>query len=77
MLERSGVVVDRPDVGSPFDPRSHRAVATEFTEDGLLDGTVAAIHAEGYRDVVADRVLQAAAVTVYRRSSPADSPPPP
>lgn len=64
-LERGGVLVVRPAVGNAFDPAQHRAVQAVRAADGE-DGTVAAVVTDGYRDVVTDRTLAPAAVTVAR-----------
>lgn len=67
-LERGGVLVVRPAAGDAFDPAQHRAVdVVQAAEDGE-DGTVAEVVSDGYRDVVADRMLAPAGVVVRRRS---------
>lgn len=75
-LDRCGVQVTRPELGTSFDPRRHRAIATVPAADPEFDGTIAAVREDGYLDLAAERTLQAAAVTVYRWSVPNESGPP-
>jgi len=65
-LERGGVLVVRPAAGEVFDPAQHRA-ADVMQSDDAEDGTIAEVLSDGYRDVVADRMLAPAAVVVFRR----------
>lgn len=76
-LDRCGVQVSSPEPGAPFDPRQHRAVDVLPAPGPEFDGTVAAVREEGYVDLTADRILHAAAVTVYRWTAPAAEPPAP
>ncbi|MDG4818308.1 nucleotide exchange factor GrpE [Micromonospora sp. WMMD956] len=78
-LERAGVQVLRATAGTPFEPGSHRVARVVCTDDPARDGTVAEPLADGYRDVVSDRVLLPASVVVCRRSAtptPVRTPPP-
>lgn len=65
-LERSGVRVLRAAAGIPFEPGRHRVVGVVPTEDPQRDSTVAEPVADGYQDVVSERVLLPATVTVLR-----------
>jgi hypothetical protein len=63
-LSEVGVQVVAP-VGQRFDPARHEAGGTAPTDDGRLDGTIAAVEVPGYVDH--GTVLRAPVVTVYRR----------
>src|ERR1019366_704802 len=47
-LENSGVRTFAPDSGDPFDPRMHRRVGGEPTDDPALAGRVANVRRDGY-----------------------------
>ncbi|MFC8849193.1 MULTISPECIES: nucleotide exchange factor GrpE [unclassified Micromonospora] len=79
-LERAGVRVLRAAAGAPFEPGTHRVARVVPADDPAQDGTVAEPVADGYRDVVSDRVLLPASVVVCRRSAtpvPVRTPTPP
>jgi molecular chaperone GrpE len=70
VLERCGVAVLRPELGAAFDPVRHRATATVAAPTHALDATVAEVVADGYLDMVTDRVVVPASVQVTRWQPP-------
>jgi molecular chaperone GrpE (heat shock protein) len=75
-LERGGIAVVTPEPGIVFDPSLHRAVAPVPADDPGLNGRVAEVALDGYRDVESGRVVTPAEVRVHRWV-PADPPAPP
>jgi molecular chaperone GrpE (heat shock protein) len=64
-LESNGVVTFAPDGGERFDPRLHRRVGRESTDDPALAGHVAAVRRDGYLDIEANSPIAPAEVTVF------------
>ena len=82
-LERCGVEVIRPEVGSAFDPMRHRAAAAVAAPTPDLDTSIAEVLSDGYLDTLGGRAISSASVRVYRWTPPpaadtadtADAPP--
>jgi molecular chaperone GrpE len=77
LLSDNGVAVETPAIGSPFDPRRQRVMATIPTADEAAQGTIAHVGRSGYVELESDTLLARAGVSVYRfaaPSPPADSP---
>ena len=70
-LERGGVLVVRPEPGTPFDPAVHRPAGVVPARAADEDGTVHGVSADGYLDMVTGRALSPAAVVVRRWVQPA------
>ncbi len=64
-LDSNGVVTYAPDDGERFDPRLHRRVGGEPTDDPALAGHIAAVRRVGYLDVEANSPIAPAEVTVF------------
>jgi molecular chaperone GrpE len=64
-LDSNGVVTYAPEGGERFDPRLHRRVGGEPTDDPALAGHVAAVRRVGYLDVEANSPIAPAEVTVF------------
>jgi molecular chaperone GrpE len=64
-LDSNGVVTYAPEGGEPFDPRLHRRVGGEPTDDPALAGHIAAVRRVGYLDIEANSPIAPAEVTVY------------
>jgi molecular chaperone GrpE (heat shock protein) len=64
-LEDFGVATYTPKVGDDFDPRRHKAVASEPISDAQSVRTVAGVRKAGYEDIEAGVTLAQAEVTVY------------
>jgi len=64
-LDSNGVVTYAPEGGEPFDPRLHRRVGGEPTDDPALAGHIAAVRRVGYLDIEAKSPIAAAEVTVF------------
>lgn len=64
-LESNGVVTYAPDSGDRFDPRLHRRVSGEPTDDPALAGQVAKVRRDGYLDIEANSPIAPAEVTVF------------
>jgi molecular chaperone GrpE len=64
-LDSNGVVTYAPEGGEPFDPRLHRRVAGESTDDPALAGHIAAVRRVGYLDIEANNPIAPAEVTVF------------
>ena len=64
-LESNGVVTYVPDDGERFDPRLHRRVGGEATDDPALAGHVAGVRRDGYLDIEANSPIAPAEVTVF------------
>jgi molecular chaperone GrpE len=64
-LESNGVVTYEPEEGDGFDPRKHRLVRTEVTEDPALAGRIARVQRDGYLDIESNRPIMPAEVTVF------------
>jgi molecular chaperone GrpE len=71
-LERGGVRVVEPDVGATFDATTQRVTGTVPTDEPTRDATVAEVVVDGYFDVEANRVVQAATVRVHQFVGVAD-----
>jgi molecular chaperone GrpE len=65
-LERGGIAVLMPEPGAAFDPSLHRASSVVAADDQDLNGTVAEVALDGYRDVESGRVVTPAEVRVHR-----------
>jgi molecular chaperone GrpE (heat shock protein) len=64
-LDSNGVVTFAPEGGERFDPRLHRRVGGEPTDDPALAGHVAAVRRVGYLDIEANSPIAPAEVTVF------------
>ena len=64
-LENSGVRTFAPESGDPFDPRLHRRVGGEPTDDPALAGRVANIRRDGFLDVDSNSPIAPAEVMVF------------
>lgn len=64
-LESNGVVTYTPDNGEPFNPRLHRRISGEATDDPARTGQVAAVKRDGYLDIEANSPIVPAEVTVF------------
>jgi molecular chaperone GrpE len=64
-LDSNGVVSYAPEDGEPFDPRLHRRVGGEPTDDPALAGHIAAVRRVGYLDIEAKSPIAVAEVTVF------------
>lgn len=64
-LENSGVIAFAPDSGDAFDPRMHRRVGGEPTDEGARAGRIAAVRRDGYLDVEANSPIAPAEVVVF------------
>ncbi len=65
-LQRGGVDVIAPAIGSAVDPVRHRVTATLATTDQTLDATVAEVIMDGYFDTAAERTTTPAQVQAHR-----------
>ena len=72
-LESNGVVAFIPDGGERFDPRLHRRVGAEATDDPALAGHVSEVRRDGYLDIEANSPIAPAEVTVFAAAKPAQS----
>jgi molecular chaperone GrpE (heat shock protein) len=70
-LESNGVVTFVPDGGERFDPRLHRRVGAEATQDPALAGHVSEVRRDGYLDIEANSPIAPAEVTVFAAATPA------
>ncbi|MET9227619.1 nucleotide exchange factor GrpE [Lentzea sp. NPDC003310] len=70
-LERCGSTPVRPEPGTPFAARDHRAVKVVAAEHRDEDSTIAEVVADGYYDANLDRVTAPARVVVRRWTEPA------
>jgi molecular chaperone GrpE len=64
-LASNGVVTYAPDSGDLFDPRMHRRISGEPTDDPTQPGHVAAVKRDGYLDIEANSPIAPAEVTVF------------
>lgn len=64
-LENSGVRTFAPESGDPFDPRMHRRVGREPTDNPALAGRIANIRRDGYLDVDSNSPIAPAEVMVF------------
>jgi len=64
-LENSGVRTFAPEAGDPFDPRMHRRVGGQPTDDRALAGRVVRVSRDGYLDADSNSPLVPAEVVVY------------
>jgi len=64
-LENGGVRTFAPESGDPFDPRLHRRVGGEPTDDPALAGRVANIRRDGFLDVDSNSPIAPAEVMVF------------
>jgi molecular chaperone GrpE (heat shock protein) len=64
-LDSNGVTAYAPDGGERFDPRLHRRVGGQPTNDPGLAGHVAEVRRHGYLDVAANSPITPAEVTVF------------
>jgi molecular chaperone GrpE len=64
-LDSNGVVSYAPEGGERFDPRLHRRVGGEPTDDPALTGRIAAVRRVGYLDIEANSPIAPAEVTVF------------
>jgi molecular chaperone GrpE (heat shock protein) len=71
-LDRGGVLVLRPEPGTPFDPSRQRAVDVLPASSPEWDGKVAEVVGDGYLDTTVDRALAPARVRVHRWAPAAD-----
>lgn len=71
-LERCGVAPIRPEPGTEFGARQHRAIKVLSTTNPAQDGKIAEVRADGYLDTAADRVTDPARVVVWRLATAAE-----
>lgn len=64
-LESNGVITYAPDDGDPFDPRMHRRVTNEPTDDPARTGHIAGVRRDGYLDIEANSPIAPAEVSVF------------
>jgi molecular chaperone GrpE len=64
-LDSNGVVTYAPEGGERFDPRLHRRVGGEPTDDPALAGHIAAVRRVGYLDIEANSPIAPAEVIVF------------
>jgi molecular chaperone GrpE len=64
-LEDNGVVAFAPACGTRFEPRMHRRVGGEPTDDPALAGCVALVRRSGYLDIDANSPIALAEVVVF------------
>lgn len=69
-LERCGSTPVRPEPGTPFSARDHRAVKVVAAGNRDEDSTIADVVADGYHDANLDRVTAPARVTVRKWTDP-------
>ena len=67
-LERCGVTVLPVETGEQFSAERHQAMKVETTDDASLDGAVAGVAEDGYRDVNSGKIIAPAKVVVNRFS---------
>lgn len=65
-LERCGVGVLSTSSGASFEPGRHQVVGRVEKDEPALDGTVAAVIADGYAEIDSGKVVVPARVTVHR-----------
>ena len=58
-----------PAVGDAYDPKCHRAIRVNETDDDAKAGTIAECLAGGFRNTETDRVFRQARVVVFRKKS--------
>ena len=58
-----------PAVGDAYDPKCHRAIRVNATDDDAKAGTIAECLAGGFRNTETDRVFRQARVVVFRKES--------
>lgn len=71
-LEENGVVTYSPEEGDIFEPRLHRMVGGELTNDSAAAGRIARIRRHGYLDIEANNPIAPAEVVLF---STAPTPP--
>jgi len=64
-LESNGVITYAPDDGDPFNPRMHRRVGDEPTDDPARTGHIAGVRRDGYLDIEANSPIVPAEVSVF------------
>lgn len=64
-LESNGVVTFAPGDGDLFNPRLHRRVSNEPTDDPARAGHIAEVRRDGYLDIEADSPIAPAEVSVF------------
>lgn len=64
-LESNGVITYAPDGGDPFNPRMHRRVGAESTDDPTRTGHIAGVRRDGYLDMAANSPIAPAEVSVF------------
>jgi molecular chaperone GrpE len=64
-LDSNGVTAYAPEDGERFDPRLHRRVGGQPTNDAGLAGHIAEVRRHGYLDVAANSPITPAEVTVF------------
>jgi molecular chaperone GrpE len=64
-LESNGVVTFAPDGDEPFNPRMHRRVSDEPTDDPARAGHIAQVRRDGYLDIEANSPIALAEVAVF------------
>lgn len=65
VLGDAGVTSYAPEAGDAFDPRRHRKIKGEPTNDPAQHGLVAAVRKPGYLDIETQGLLSPAEVTLY------------
>ncbi|HEY1703933.1 MAG TPA: nucleotide exchange factor GrpE [Trebonia sp.] len=76
-LETNGVVTFAPERGDAFNPRMHRRITAEPTDDPARTGQVAAVKRDGYLDVEANTPIALAEIAVFAAARPAAPAPAP
>jgi molecular chaperone GrpE len=66
-LDNNGVVTFSPAEGDPFDPRMHRRVGGEPTDDDDAVGRIAVVRRDGYLDVDSTSPIALAEVVLFTR----------
>jgi len=64
-LESNGVITFMPDDGDLFNPRMHRRVSDELTDEPARAGHIAEVRRDGYLDIEADSPIAPAEVSVF------------
>ena len=75
-LEDGGVATFAPETGDRFEPRMHRRVGGEPTDDPEAVGRVAQVRRSGYLDVDTNTPIAPAEVVLFHRSTRTPGPPP-
>lgn len=69
LVDDHGLVALEPTLGEKFDPRKHRRIGTEDTEDPAKDECIARVAGVGFADLETGRLLKQADVVVFSTRS--------